>query len=72
MLIRHLDPTAYGIPVEVYAFSKEQDWKAYEQIQADIFDHLLAIVPRFGLRMVQLSNATAPPELAGQANTGSS
>ncbi|MEM8677805.1 MAG: mechanosensitive ion channel domain-containing protein [Planctomycetota bacterium] len=67
VLIRHLEPTAYGIPIEVYAFSKEQDWKAYEQIQADIFDHLLAIVPRFGLRIMQLSNATAPPALAGQS-----
>lgn len=52
-LIRQLSPTASGLPIEIYVFSNDVDWVAYEGIQSDIFDHLLAIVPEFGLRVFQ-------------------
>lgn len=52
-LVRHLQPTETGIPIQVYVFSKDQVWAHYEAIQADIFDHLLAVVPYFGLRVFQ-------------------
>jgi miniconductance mechanosensitive channel len=52
-LIRHLQPTEIGIPIEIYVFSKDQRWANYEAIQADIFDHILAAIPEFGLRVFQ-------------------
>jgi len=52
-LIRQLAPTEYGLPIEIYVFSKDKVWANYEAIQADIFDHILAVVPEFGLRVYQ-------------------
>jgi miniconductance mechanosensitive channel len=52
-LIRHLQPTDKGIPLEIYVFSNEQAWAEYEAIQSDIFDHLIAVIPEFGLRVFQ-------------------
>ncbi len=52
-LVRHLSPTSKGLPIEIYVFSNDQAWANYEAIQADIFDHILAIVPEFGLRVFQ-------------------
>ncbi len=52
-LVRHLPPTAKGLPVEIYVFSSDQVWAHYEDIQADIFDHILAVVPEFELRVFQ-------------------
>ncbi len=53
LMIRHLEPTGRGLPIEVYCFSANQEWVAYEGIQSDIFDHFLAIAPEFGLRIFQ-------------------
>ncbi len=53
LLVRQLAPGEAGLPIEIYCFSNDQDWGRYEAIQADIFDHLLAIVPEFGLRLHQ-------------------
>jgi miniconductance mechanosensitive channel len=53
LLVRQLAPTAEGLPIEIYAFSREIGWAAYEGVQADIFDHILAVVPAFGLRIFQ-------------------
>ncbi len=53
MLVRHLQPTETGLPIEIYVFSKDQAWANYESIQADIFDHILAVIPEFGLRVFQ-------------------
>jgi miniconductance mechanosensitive channel len=50
---RHLQPTGKGIPIELYFFSAEKNWVTYESIQADVFDHVLAIIPEFGLRIFQ-------------------
>jgi miniconductance mechanosensitive channel len=52
-LVRQLAPTTHGLPLEVYVFSRDKVWANYEAIQADIFDHLLAVIPEFGLRVYQ-------------------
>lgn len=52
-LVRHLEPTAAGLPIELYVFTNDNRWAQYEDIQADIFDHLLAAAPEFGLRVFQ-------------------
>ena len=52
-LVRQLPPGQHGLPIEVYVFSKDQVWANYEAIQADIFDHILAVVPEFDLRVYQ-------------------
>jgi miniconductance mechanosensitive channel len=52
-LVRHLEPTSKGLPLQVYVFSSDQAWANYEAIQADIFDHLLAAIPEFELRVFQ-------------------
>lgn len=52
-MVRQLQPTATGIPIEVYCFSAKQEWVAYEKVQADIFDHMMAVVPQFGLKVFQ-------------------
>lgn len=53
MLVRQLPPGPTGIPIEVYVFSADQRWVHYEGIQSDIFDHLWAVLPEFGLRVYQ-------------------
>jgi miniconductance mechanosensitive channel len=53
-LVRQLDPTEHGLPLQLYVFSNDQAWANYEAIQADIFDHLLAVLPEFGLKPFQL------------------
>lgn len=55
LLVRELDPTPTGLPIELYIFTKETNWSKYEDIQADIFDHLLSILPEFGLKTYQIS-----------------
>lgn len=52
-LVRQLTPTPDGLPIEIYIFTNSTEWIQYESIQSDIFDHLLAIVPEFGLRVYQ-------------------
>jgi miniconductance mechanosensitive channel len=53
LLVRQLAPSGQGLPIEIYAFTNDTVWAAYEDIQADIFDHVLAIAPEFGLRPFQ-------------------
>ena len=52
-MVRQLSPSEKGLPIEVYAFSKNKEWVIYEAIVADIFDHLLAVVPAFELEVFQ-------------------
>lgn len=52
-LVRHLKPGESGLPIEIYVFSEDQVWANYEAIQADIFDHILAALPMFDLRVYQ-------------------
>jgi miniconductance mechanosensitive channel len=53
LLVRQLEPGPSGLPIEVYAFTTTVDWIEYEEIQAEIFGHLVAAVPEFGLRLFQ-------------------
>ncbi len=53
LLVRQLAPTPQGLPIELYVFSNDTAWVAYEGIQADIFDHIMALLPEFGLRVFQ-------------------
>ncbi len=53
LLVRQLAPTSQGVGIEIYIFSKDTRWVQYEDIQADIFDHIFAILPEFDLRMYQ-------------------
>ncbi len=71
IMVRHLQPTDRGLPVQIYAFSKEQDWKEYEKVQADIFDHILAVVPEFGLRIFQNPSGDDFRVLSGGMISGS-
>ncbi|MEE8538690.1 MAG: mechanosensitive ion channel domain-containing protein [Woeseiaceae bacterium] len=53
LIVRQLAPGPEGLPLEIYCFTNTTEWAAYEDIQSDIFDHLLAIVPEFGLCLYQ-------------------
>lgn len=53
MLVRQLEATDHGLPLEIYVFASTTAWIEYEAIQSDIFDHLIAVVPEFGLRIYQ-------------------
>ncbi len=53
LLVRQLAPTEHGLPIEIYVFSKDKAWANYESIQANIFDHILAVVKEFDLRLFQ-------------------
>ena len=53
LLVRQLNPGPQGLPIEIYCFTDTTNWGDYESIQADIFDHLLAILPEFGLKVFQ-------------------
>ncbi len=53
LMVRQLDPTPAGLPLEIYAFTNDTDWAVYEGIQSDIFDHILAVAQEFDLRVFQ-------------------
>jgi miniconductance mechanosensitive channel len=53
LMVRHLAPTDKGIPIEIFCFSYDKTWENYEHIQADIFDHLIAAIPYFGLELFE-------------------
>ena len=55
-MVRALQPTPEGIPIEVYCFTRDTNWVAYEAVQGAVFDHLLAVLPEFGLRCYQRSS----------------
>ena len=54
LMVRQLAPGTQGIPIEIYAFSKDKRWENYEYIMADIFDHIIAAVPYFNLEIFEL------------------
>lgn len=51
LIVRQLEPTSDGLPIEIYAFTNTTNWNAYEDIQSDIFDHVIAVLPAFSLRV---------------------
>ena len=52
-MVRQLQPTEFGVPLQIYAFSADKQWTHYEAIQSDIFDHILAAAPMFDLKIFQ-------------------
>ncbi|HOP07501.1 MAG TPA: mechanosensitive ion channel [candidate division Zixibacteria bacterium] len=64
-LVRQLEPTDSGLPIQIYVFSNDQDWINYEGIQADIFDHILAVLPLFDLQVFQKPSGYDVRSLAG-------
>ncbi|MFU0827629.1 MAG: Miniconductance mechanosensitive channel [Lachnoclostridium sp.] len=52
-IVRHLPPGEFGLPLEIYAYTRYTDWASYENLQADIFDHILSVASEFGLRIFQ-------------------
>ncbi|MCH9620619.1 MAG: Miniconductance mechanosensitive channel YbdG [Chlamydiia bacterium] len=52
-LVRHLDPTEYGLPLQIYIFTNDTNWNHYEDIQSDIFEHLFSIIQKFDLQIYQ-------------------
>ncbi len=70
-MVRQLDPTPAGLPLEVYVFVADTRWTVYEHIQSEVFDHLLAIVPEFGLRTFQRPSGADLALLRGRAELSS-
>jgi miniconductance mechanosensitive channel len=68
-IVRQLAPDANGIPLEIYAFSNDTGWANYEAIQADIFDHIFAIVPEFGLRVYQAPSGYDMQNMGARTDT---
>jgi miniconductance mechanosensitive channel len=62
-LVRQMDPTDHGLPLQLWCFTSDVRWRPYEDVQSDIFDHLLAILPEFGLGVFQ-SSSDAPLEVS--------
>jgi len=63
VMVRQLDPTTQGIPLEIYTFSSDKRWENYEYIMADIFDHVIAAVPYFDLEVFELPSNSAFKEI---------
>lgn len=59
LMVRHLQPTEKGIPLEIYCFSKDKVWENYEYIMADILDHVIASVAYFDLELFELENVVS-------------
>jgi miniconductance mechanosensitive channel len=75
LIVRQLEPSEHGLPIEIYAFTNSVDWAVYESVQSDIFDHLFAVAPEFGLRIFQnpsgadvrnMTEATGKKALVGE------
>ena len=66
LIVRQLQPTEKGLPVELYFFSKVTEWTVYEKVQADVFDHVLAVIPEFGLRVFQNPAGSDVRDLKGE------
>jgi miniconductance mechanosensitive channel len=66
-IVRQMAPNSYGLPLEIYVFCKDKTWANYEAIQSDIFDHLLAVVPEFGLKVYQYPSGSDVEKLVPAA-----
>ncbi len=70
LLVRQNPPGPQGLPIEIYCFTKSTDWVAYEDAQSDIFDHLLSILPEFGLRLFQNPAGSDVAKLLARTRVG--
>ena len=64
LLVRQMEPSENGLPLQIYAFANSTVWDEYEGVQGDIFDHLIAILPQFGLRLFQRPTGADVAEIA--------
>ena len=71
-LVRQLAPTEHGLPIEIYVFCKDKVWANYEAIQADIFDHILAVAREFDLQVFQTPSGSDFQKLTPSVGTGTS
>jgi len=69
LMVRQLAPTPQGLPLEIYAFTNDTNWTNYENIQGNIFDHLLAIAPEFGIAVFQTPSGEDVRAISGAAGT---
>src|SRR5690606_907798 len=67
LMVRQMPPSAEGLPLEIYCFTNTVAWREYQGIQGDIFDHLYAILPEFGLRAFQ---APAGADFRSRSDSG--
>ena len=72
LLVRQREPTPDGLPIQIYCFTATTKWSEYEGIQSDIFDHILAIIPEFGLRVFQHPSGQDLREIRLAGGAGSS
>lgn len=72
IMVRQLEPTPEGIPLQVYAFTNNTDWAYYEGVQADLFDHIYSIMPLFGLRPYQMFTSNDAKQIALEKVTSKS
>lgn len=72
IMVRQLPPSEVGLPLEVYAFSKNKEWKVYESNMADLFDHILAVVPYFELKVFESPAGSDFQQLAQNVGSDSS
>lgn len=70
LLVRHLEPGQHGLPIEIYCFAKDVRWAEYERIQADVFDHLIAMAREFDLGIYQAPTGADLRAIAGNARSG--
>ncbi len=70
LLIRQLHPTEKGLPLEIYVFTATTNWVEYESIQSDLFDHIFAVLPEFGLRVFQIPSSNDVREFLMERNIG--
>lgn len=68
-MVRQLQPGPTGLPLEIYCFSARQKWVEYERVQADIFDHVFAVMELFGLRAFEFSGGIPPERLLDNSSS---
>jgi len=68
-LVRQLSPTENGLPIQIYVFSNNTDWIDYEEIQSDIFDHLIAALDQFNLKVYQSPSGNDLSKLSSKYNS---
>lgn len=56
MMVRQMDPTSMGLPLQLYFFTDTTEWREFERVQSDIFDHVYAVIRQFGLRIYQVNS----------------
>lgn len=72
LMVRQMQPTETGLPMQLYFFTNTVEWVAYERIQSDVFDHVLAVIPEFGLRVFQNPAGSDLGRLGGASSSASS